>query len=109
MDYTLLSGIIASLIFSIFFSGIEVAFLSANKLQIELLGKQGNLIGQVLTFFVDRPTWFIGTTLIGNIASLILFGVFTTEALLPLLNRLFPSVMSNVLIPVIFFTFFLTI
>jgi putative hemolysin len=109
MDYTLLSGIIGSLIFSIFFSGIEVAFLSANKLQIELLGKQGNLVGQVLTFFVDRPTWFIGTTLIGNIASLILFGVFTTQALLPLLYQMFPTIMSNVLIPVIFFTFFLTI
>jgi putative hemolysin len=109
MDYALLSGILASLAFSIFFSGIEVSFLSANKLQIELLGKQGNIAGQILTFFVDRPTWFIGTTLIGNIASLIFFGIFTTQALLPLLYRLFPSIMSNVLIPVIFLTFFLTI
>jgi putative hemolysin len=109
MDYSLLSGIIASLILSIFFSGIEVAFLSANKLQIELLGKQGNLVGQVLTFFVDRPTWFIGTTLIGNIASLILFGIFTTQALLPLIYQVFPTIMSNVVVPVIFFTFFLTI
>jgi CBS domain containing-hemolysin-like protein len=73
MDFSLFTGILASLLLAIFFSGIEVAFLSANKIQIELLGKQGNPAGLIMTFFTERPTWFIGTTLIGNIASLVFF------------------------------------
>lgn len=109
MDYALLSGILISLIFSIFFSGMEAAFLSANKVQIELTGKQGNIAGQILTFFVERPTWFIGTTLIGNIASLLVFGIFTTQALLPQLHYLFPSFVSRVLIPVVLLTFIFTV
>ena len=109
MDHTILAGIIFSLIFSIFFSGIEVAFLSANKLQIELLGKQGNLSGLIMSFFTERPTWFIGTTLIGNIASLILFGIFTTQALLPLMYRMLPTFLGSVVLPFVIFTFVLTI
>ena len=77
---------IASLIFSTFFSGIEVAFLSANKARMEFESKSGKRAARLLTFFVGRPTWFIGTTLIGNIASLILFGIFTTLSVLAILN-----------------------
>jgi putative hemolysin len=80
MDFQLLPAILLSLLFSIFFSGIEVAFLSANKLQIELLGKQRNPSGMIMSFFVERPTWFIGTTLVGNIISLLLFAYFSTKA-----------------------------
>lgn len=109
MDYPLISGILVSLLFSIFFSGIEVAFLSANKVQIELLGKQGNLSGRIMSFFVEKPTWFIGTTLIGNIASILCFGIFTAQALIPHFHILFPSFAGSVLIPVILFTFLLTI
>lgn len=109
MDYALLSGIVISLIFSVFFSGIEISFLSADKLQIELQSKQGKLAGQIMAFFTERPTWFIGTTLIGNIASLILFGIFTTGALVPWLQPFFPSFMGSVLLPVIIFTCLLTV
>lgn len=109
MDYPLLPGILASLLFSIFFSGIEVAFLSADKLQIELLGKQGNLAGRIMSFFTVRPTWFIGTTLVGNIASLLLFGVFTTQAFMLLVNNNIPSVVGTILLPITFLTFILTI
>jgi putative hemolysin len=109
MDYTLLIGIPVSLLFSIFFSGIEVAFLSSDKIQTELSGKQGNLSGQIMSFFTERPTWFIGTTLIGNIAALIFFGVFTTQALLHHVNMIFPSFAGTVLFPVIVFSFLLTV
>lgn len=78
MDSVLIAGMIGALLLSIFLSGMEVAFLSANKVQIELRGKKGSLAGKVMAFFIKKPTWFIGTTLIGNIASLVLFGVFTT-------------------------------
>jgi putative hemolysin len=89
MDYTLVSGVLASLVFAIFFSGIEVAFLSANKLQIELQDRQGNISGRIMTFFLLRPTWFIGTTLVGNLASLILFGIFTTQLIVTGVFHLF--------------------
>ena len=105
----LLAGILTSLLFSIFFSGIEVAFLSANKLQIELLGRQGNLSGRILTFFKEKPTWFAGTTLVGNIASLLSFGVLTTQALVPTFHRLFPTFAGSVVLPFIVFTLILTI
>jgi putative hemolysin len=85
MDFLLLPAIFLSLLFSIFFSGIEVAFLSSNKIQIELLGKQRNLVGMIMSFFVERPTWFIGTTLIGNIISLLLFAYFSTKGIVMLL------------------------
>jgi putative hemolysin len=107
MDYALLLGSLLSLAFAIFFSGIEVAFLSANKLQIELQRKQGNLSGIILSFFVERPTWFIGTTLIGNIASLVCFGIFTTQALFPLLQRMAPSLTGVAAVPVVVLTFLL--
>jgi CBS domain containing-hemolysin-like protein len=109
MDYTLLSGILLSLVLAIFFSGIEVAFLSANKLQIELQRKQGSVAGHILSFFVERPTWFIGTTLIGNIASLICFGIFTTRALIPVIETIAPTVAGTIVLPLIVLTFVLTI
>lgn len=85
MDFQLLPAILLSLFFSIFFSGIEVAFLSSNKLNIELLGKQRNPSGIIMTFFLERPTWFIGVTLVGNIISLLLFGYFSTKAVVTVL------------------------
>lgn len=109
MDYTILSGILLSLIFATFFSGIEVAFLSANKIHIELLSKQKKITGQILMFFLDRPTWFIGTTLIGNVASLVLFGMFSTQTILPMLHEWMPTYAGTVILPATVFTFLLTV
>jgi putative hemolysin len=109
MDFGIISGIVVSLLFAVFFSGIEVAFLSANKLQIELLGKQGNISGQIMTFFTKRTTWFIGTTLIGNIAALLLFGIFSTQLLMPVLRNAFDGFAATVFVPLIALTFLFTI
>ncbi|MEB2773784.1 hemolysin family protein [Algoriphagus sp. D3-2-R+10] len=68
--------VIITLVFSAFFSGMEIAFISANKLQIELQNKQGDLTGRILSVFVQRPGQFIGTTLLGNTISLVLYGIF---------------------------------
>jgi CBS domain containing-hemolysin-like protein len=108
MDAVVIAGILVSLIFAIFFSGIEVAFLAANKLQIELEGKQGQIPGRIISFFIGRPTWFIGTTLIGNIAALILFAALTTQLIVPRLVKWAPSLTSIWLILIIL-TFLLTI
>jgi putative hemolysin len=109
MDLGIILGIGISLLFAVFFSGIEVAFLSSNKLQIELLGKQGNIPGRIMTFFTKRTTWFIGTTLIGNIAALVLFGIFSTQLLLPALHRLVDGFAAAVFVPTVVLTFLFTV
>ena len=109
MDSAFLAGMIGSLVFSIFFSGIEVAYLSANKEQIGLRAQRGNLASKFITFFSRKPTWFIGTTLIGNIASLTLFGVFATLTLLSWYEFEFTAMSLPVLIPIIVLTFILSV
>ncbi len=106
MASSLFLGIISSLVFAIFFSGIEVAFLSASRIQIELSGKQRNPAGLIMSFFAERPTWFIGTTLIGNIASLIFFGIFSTQAFLLLFGD---SMSSSSVLWLVPFTFALMV
>jgi CBS domain containing-hemolysin-like protein len=95
MDTHLLPAIIASLAFSFFFSGIEIAFLSANRLQIELKGKRGITWAVIMSRFVKNPSGFIGTTLIGNTLALVLFGIFTTEMFEPLLKANLPQSLNS--------------
>jgi len=109
MHGAFLAGMTGSLIFSIFLSGIEVAFLSANKGQIELQEKNGSYAGKIITFFIKKPTWLIGTTLIGNIASLLLFGIFTTLCLLSWYEAKFVTLNITVLIPIAALTFLLSV
>ncbi|HVV06165.1 MAG TPA: DUF21 domain-containing protein, partial [Puia sp.] len=80
--YTLVGIVIAWLIIA-FFSGIEVAFTSANKLAIELKKKQGLSSGIILSHFMDHPVQFLGTTLIGFNIGLVLFGLMVGETFLP--------------------------
>lgn len=91
MEFPLPIAIIVSLCLALFFSGLEIAFLSANKLQIELEGKKGVMGARIMSFFLDRPTWLIGTTLTGNVLSLVLFSTFTTRYTVPLIIRWFPT------------------
>lgn len=76
MEISYLIYVLLTLVFSAFFSGMEIAFISANKLQIELQNKQGDLTGRILSVFVQRPGQFIGTTLLGNTIMLVLYGIF---------------------------------
>lgn len=78
--------IVTALIFSAFFSGIEIAFISSNKLKVELSKQQGLLSGKILAKFMDRPSQFIGATLIGNNLALILLGLMMTKFLSPYID-----------------------
>ncbi|HYG01580.1 MAG TPA: hemolysin family protein [Chryseosolibacter sp.] len=91
MEIALPVGIIVSLATALFFSGWEIAFLSANKLQIEVEGKHGDIGARIITFFAERPTWLIGTTLTGNLLSLVLFSTFTTRYIVPVILDWFPG------------------
>ncbi|NQW42058.1 MAG: HlyC/CorC family transporter [Bacteroidetes bacterium] len=73
--------ILLTLIFSAFFSGIEIAFISVNKLRVELLNKQGNWGAKILSWYLKDPTRFISTTLIGNNISLVIYGVYSGRLL----------------------------
>lgn len=95
MDTQFFTPVLISLIFSFFFSGIEIAFLSANKLQIELQGKQGVLSGRIMSLFLKKPSWFIGTTLIGNTLALVLFGILITQMIEPFLASSLPEAFNN--------------
>ncbi len=73
--------IITSLVFSAFFSGIEIAFVTSNKLRIELQNKQGLLGGKILSQYVKDPSKFISTTLVGNNIALVIYGIFSGDML----------------------------
>src|SRR4249920_1938005 len=83
MDWMALIAIIGSLILIGFFSGIEIAFVSANKLSIELNRKQGTYSGKVWGAYSDRPTRFIGTTLVGLNVVLVIYGLLIGGMLSP--------------------------
>jgi len=95
MDVSYLIYVIITLLFSAFFSGMEIAFISSNKLQIELQRKQGSLVGKVLNTFVNNTGQFIGTTLMGNTVSLVLYGIFMAFLLEDPLNMMLPEGFNN--------------
>lgn len=74
--------IILSLLFSAFFSGMEIAFISANKIHIEIEKKQDGILALVLTRLTKKPSKFIATMLIGNNIALVIYGLFMGEVLM---------------------------
>ncbi|HWA36130.1 MAG TPA: hemolysin family protein [Cyclobacteriaceae bacterium] len=95
MTESLYPWIVASLIFSFFFSGIEIAFLSANRLQVELQAKQGVWSGRIMAHFMLNPSRFIGTTLIGNTLALVVFGNNMAFLFEPVLVEKLPASLNN--------------
>jgi len=95
MEVSYLIIVLISLLFSAFFSGIEIAFISSNKLQIELQNKQGDMRGKIISGFVQSPGQFIGTTLLGNTISLVLYGIFMAFLLEVPLRMLLPASINN--------------
>ncbi|MGI9191537.1 MAG: hemolysin family protein [Chitinophagaceae bacterium] len=80
--------IIICLILIGFFSGIEIAFVSSNKLNFELKKKQGSYAGKVLSRFMENPATFIGTSLVGINICLVIYGDLMTT----LTNHFFDQV-----------------
>ena len=84
--------IVISLIFCAFFSGTEIAFVTSNKLKIELDRKRGLLSGKVLSRFVNSPSSFIAAMLVGNNVALVIFGIFAAKVLEPYIGLLLTPV-----------------
>lgn len=75
-----------TLIFSALFSGVEIAFISANRLKIELDKQKGNLNSRIIGYFYEKEQRFIGTLLTGNNIALVVFGIYFAAKLNPVIN-----------------------
>ena len=85
----LIISTILFLLLSAFFSGSEIAFVSANKLGIEVMKNKKSLSGNILTKFYEKPSEFLGTMLVGNNIALVIFTILMTQLIEPLLQPIF--------------------
>jgi CBS domain containing-hemolysin-like protein len=69
-------------VLSAFFSGMEIAFISANKIHIEIEKKQEGILAQILTRLTNKPSKFIATMLIGNNIALVVYGLYMGDLLM---------------------------
>jgi CBS domain containing-hemolysin-like protein len=81
--------ILFAIILSAFFAGMEIAFVTSNKLRIELDRKQGVFGSEIIKLFTDNPGQYIATMLVGNNISLVIYGL------------VFSSIFGTVLSPLI--------
>lgn len=83
--------IIVSLLLSAFFSGMEIAYVSSNKIHIEIEKKQNDFLARVLTKLTMKPSKFMATMLIGNNIALVVYGFFMGDLLMDWFQSLLPS------------------
>ena len=90
MDYSSLI-IIASLILSAFFSGMEIAYISSNKIHIEIEKKQDGFLAKILQRLTAKPSKFIATMLIGNNIALVIYGFVMGDVLVDWFQTMLPT------------------
>ncbi|OCB71036.1 Hemolysin, contains CBS domains [Flavobacterium glycines] len=83
-----ISIIILCLILSAFFSGMEIAFISSNKIYLEIEKKQDSFISKILTKLTEKPSKFIAAMLIGNNIALVVYGFFMGDLLMEWIQSL---------------------
>ncbi|MCF2873521.1 MULTISPECIES: hemolysin family protein [unclassified Tenacibaculum] len=86
--------ILASILFSAFFSGMEIAFVSANKLHIELEKKREGLLPKILAKLTRKSSKFITTMLVGNNVALVIYSYFMGQLLMTWFQSLLPTNIS---------------
>lgn len=97
--------ILGSLFFSAFFSGMEIGFVSSNRIRLELDKKRDSLSARILNLFYSHPEQFISTMLVGNNIALVIYGIGMANFLYPFLA----SVWDNELFIVVAQTLFSTL
>ncbi|MFH0843156.1 MAG: hemolysin family protein [Bacteroidota bacterium] len=90
--------ILLAILLSAFFSGMEIAFISSNKMRLELDIKQGDFGSGILKFFAKNPGQYIATMLVGNNIALVIYGIFFSRLLTPALS---PFIGSDILVLIV--------
>lgn len=83
--------VIFTILLSAFFSGSEIAYLSANKLSVEVLKNKGSKRGQMLTSLYKDPKTFLSTMLVGNNIVLVIYTILFSSIVTPLFEMLLPA------------------
>jgi CBS domain containing-hemolysin-like protein len=90
--------VLACILLSAFFSGMEIAFVSANRFKIEIDKKRGNRTAIIIANFNDNPGKFITTMLIGNNIALVVYGMLMAVILEPAIEALIGSNAISILL-----------
>lgn len=96
--------IIIALLFSAFFSGMEIAFVSSNKVRAELDMKQKGLLSRILSLFYGNEEQFISTMLVGNNIALVIYGMGMAALLEPVIALVWDQEAFVVLMQTLFST-----
>ena len=80
--------VVVSVTLSAFFSGMEIAFTSANRLRMEIDRKRGGVVGRIIERFASKPGEFITTMLVGNNIVLVIYSMFMAKLIHLLAGRM---------------------
>ena len=75
VDISLIVSIIVTMVFSAFFSGMEIAFVSSNRMLAEMDKEKNGLTQRLLSLFYNHPNGFVSTMLVGNNIALVVYGI----------------------------------
>ena len=99
--------IVITVLLSAFFSGVEIAYISANRLKIAIDKEQGGLASKILGYFSRKPSWFIGTMLLGNNITIVIYSIFMGRAIEPFFAQFIESQITVIMIQTIISTIIL--
>lgn len=88
--------IILCLLLSAFFSGMEIAYVSANKIHLEIEKKQAHFLAKLLTKITQKPSQFIVTMLVGNNIVLVIYGILMGDVLIKFIEANYSGITSGV-------------
>ena len=87
--------IIFTLLASAFFSGMEIAFVSSNKLKMELDRAKGKFAGKIISGFHEKSSLFIAVLLLGNNIALVIYGLYMEKLLISGLKSVLPDFLQS--------------
>lgn len=90
--------IVIALLFSAFFSSMEIAFVASNKLIIKVENKQRTLASRIITYFVGNSEKYISTMLVGNNIALVVYGFFMSKLLQPMIYEFVTNDIAGLII-----------